>query len=43
MILADNLIALNVTEAERNSTVIADVSRGNHGTVRDAVENHAFV
>src|SRR5580698_492602 len=43
VVFTDNLVAFDMAEAERNSAVVADISRGNYGAVGDAVEKYAFV
>ena len=43
VISADDLVAFNVAEAERNSAVIADVARGVNGAAGEAIENYSFI
>jgi hypothetical protein len=43
MILADNLVAFDVTEAQGNSSVVADISRGRDGAIRKPIDHYPFV
>jgi hypothetical protein len=43
VILADDLITIDVSKAQRNSAMVADVTSGRNGTVRNAIDNDTFV
>jgi hypothetical protein len=43
VVSADDLVAFDMAEAERDATVIADVARGCDGTAGEAIEDDAFI
>jgi hypothetical protein len=43
MISADDLISFDVSHAERNASVIADVSRSGKRTVRKSIHDYTFI
>src|ERR1700722_13002787 len=43
VILADDLVAVDVTETQRGSAVVADIASGRHRAVRDAVDHDTLV
>src|ERR1700728_475355 len=43
VILADDLVALDVTKTQRNSAVVADIASGRHRAIRDAVDHDTLV
>ena len=43
VVSADDLVAFDVAEAERNAAVITDVACGCDGAIRDAIEDDALI
>jgi hypothetical protein len=43
VIFADDLVAFDVAETQRNAAVVANVASGRHGAVRKAIDNDALI